>query len=185
MKRSLFAVAAVLALAASQPAVACRIYSPIDLQDVQYADVVLVGRISNYRIIRDEAFRRERLSRPNLSPEDRALYGGPTSLLTDYARFEVEVVEVLHGKAPKRLSVTWDNSTFGEPDQMPAGPFLMALRHPSSAGPPLRGPSATFFPNAEPELPRLLQAPCSSPFLFESASVEANTVRWLLDARKP
>lgn len=141
----------ILAFMASEPAHACRIYTGIVLGDVRYADVVLVGRISNNRIVRDTEFRRRMLSLPNLSGEMRRMYEDPTkTLLSDYARFDVEVDEVLVGKAPKNISVTWDNSTFGEPKGMPDGPFLIALRKPSSRTPPLRGPSATILPNREP-----------------------------------
>jgi hypothetical protein len=180
-----FAAAIVLALSASEPALACRTYSKIVLDDVRYADVVVVGRISGYRIVRDEAFRQEMLSNPNLSPEGRRMYEGRDSLLPDYARFEIQVDEVLFGSAPNRLSVTWDNSTFGEPEEMGVGPFLIALRRPSSTTPPLRGPSATILPNAEPDLYTVLQAPCSSPFLFENMSNEASIVRRIVRARQP
>lgn len=170
-------------LAFSEPALACRMFSPIVLEDVQYADVVLVGRISDYRIVRDEAFRQRMLSSPNLSSSDRERFEGPEPLLSDYARFQIEVEQVLVGHAENRLSVTWDNSTFGEPEDMPSGPFLIALRLPSSTSPPLRGPSATLFPNVEPGLFTLLQAPCSSPFLFEAGSDEAARVRQILASR--
>lgn len=52
MKRALFGLTMMVGLAISAPALACRIFSPIVLEDVQYADVVLVGRISDYQIIR-------------------------------------------------------------------------------------------------------------------------------------
>lgn len=184
-RRRWFAAAFVLAVAASQPAFACRMHSPIVLDDVRYADVVLVGRISGYQIVRDEAFRQRRLSDPNLAPDLRRIYEGRQSLLSDYARFEIHVDEVLFGNAPNRLSVTWDNSTFGEPEEMAAGPFLIALRQSSSTMPPLRGPSGTVLPNAEPNLYTVLQAPCSSPFLFESTSNEASIVRQIVAARHP
>jgi hypothetical protein len=169
----------VLAVAsASAPAHACRTRAPLDLADAKYADVVVIGRIANYRIVRDLEFRRQMLARPDLSAEDRRFYADPsTSLLPDYARFDVLVDDVLIGDAPDRLSVTWDNSTFGEPAEMPAGPFLIALRKPASAAPPLRGPSATIFPNREPGLLTVLQAPCAGPFIFESSSDEARAVR--------
>lgn len=184
MQRSWFCVAMMVGLAISEPALACRIFRPIVLEDVQYADVVLVGRISEYRVIRDEGFRQQMLSKPNLSSADRERYEGAESLLPDYARFQIEVEQVLVGHTQDRLSVTWDNSTFGEPEDMPAGPFLIALRLPSSTSPPLRGPSATFFPNAEPGLFTLLQAPCSSPFLFEAGSDEAARVRQILNSTR-
>jgi hypothetical protein len=105
------------------------------------------------------------------------------SLMSDYAAFEVQVDKVLLGKAPHRLSVTWDNSTFGEPKSMGAGPYLFALRRPSSPTPPLRGPSATILPNREPGSLTVLQAPCSSPFIFEGASRQAREIRQILGER--
>jgi hypothetical protein len=176
--------AALAFLLASQPAEACITYAPLDLKDVKYADVVLVGSVSNYRIIRDPKFRKKMLSNPKLPPNMRKLYKGQNSLLSDYARFDIEVHEVLAGKAPTKLSVTWDNSTFGEPEKIPPGPFLVALRKPSSKIPPLRGASATILPTPDPHSLTLLQAPCSSPLMFESRSGEARTIRRLL-ARRP
>lgn len=185
MKRLWFITTIMFCLAASQPALACISSSSIVLDDIQYADVVLVGRISNYHIVRDEAFRKMMLSNSKLSEDVRKIYEGRGSLLSDYARFEIQVEEVLVGSAPSRLSVTWDNSTFGEPEEIAPGQFLIALRKSSSTLPPLRGPSATVFANAEPGLFTLLQAPCSSPFLFENTSDEASEVRRILRARQP
>jgi hypothetical protein len=155
-----------------------------NLEDVNYADVVVVGRISNYRIVRDEAFRRRMLASPRLSAEMRRIYEDRRQrLLPDHARFDILVDEVLVGRAPRRLSVTWDNSTFGEPDRMPAGSYLVALRRPASPIPPLRGPSATIMPNPDPNSLTLLQAPCSSAFIYEIGTEQARNVRRILDAR--
>lgn len=183
MKRHWLIAAMLLGFAASEPARACRMHAGIDLKDVRYADLVLVGRIANYRIIRDEEFRRKMLSSPRLPADLRRIYESGESLLPDYARFDIEVDEVLVGRAPKRVSATWDNSTFGEPEKMNAGPFLIALRRPNSAMPPLRGPSATILPNREPHSLTVLQAPCASPFIFESGSDRARAVRQILNAR--
>lgn len=153
------------------------------LEDVKFADVVLVGRISNYTIVRDDAQRQRMLSLPNLPSDMRKLYEDPKqSLIWDYARFDVQVDEVLFGKSPRRLSVTWDNSTFGEPSALPGGPFLIALRGPTARIPPLRGPSATIQPPREPGRLTVLQAPCASPFIFESTSDNARTIRQILKA---
>ena len=60
-----------------------------NFEDVSYADVVVIGRISNYRIVRDEAFRRRMLASPGLSADMRRMYEDPRqSLMTDYARFD-------------------------------------------------------------------------------------------------
>jgi hypothetical protein len=185
--RSLFrliAVAATMA-AASGPARACIMFVPPTLADVSYADVVVIGQIKNYRIIRDEAFRKKRLASPNLSAKDRKFYENPkTGLLPDYARFEIQVEHVLVGQASGRLSAMWDNSTFGEPDQMVSGRYLIALRRPRSASPPLRGPSATILPSPDPSTLTVLQAPCSSAFIYGAESKEALAIRKILAAQR-
>lgn len=185
MHRFWFVAAILVCVSASQPALACRVRAHIDLSDVRYADVVLVGRISNYRIIRDQGFRNRMLNNPNLAPHMREIYEGQQSLLPDYAVFDIEVAEVVAGVASSRLSATWDNSTFGEPENMPSGPFLMALRNPSSPTPPLRAPSAAIFPTPDPTLPTLLQTPCAGPFLFEYDGEQAAEVRRILGVREP
>jgi len=174
-------LAAVLLLMGG-PALACRAHAPLNLGDVRFADAVVVGRISNYRIIRDEdARRRHEVARSRDlslgSPERSEEQGG---FLSDYARFDVAVDETLAGGARKTLSVTWDNSTYGEPEAMPPGPYLIALRHPGSRLPPLRGPSVTILPNRQEGLLTVLQAPCARAFVFQAASAEAADVRRIL-----
>lgn len=164
---------------------ACRAFVSPNFEDVSYADVVVIGRVNNYRIIRDDAFRKRMLATPNLSAEMRKTYEDPKQgLLSDYARFDIEVEQVLVGEASSKLSITWDNSTFGEPDQMAAGRYLIALRRPSSASPPLRGPSATILPSPDPNALTLLQAPCSRAFIFDAESGEAQIIRKILGARQ-
>jgi len=182
---SLWLVAAAASCAAVPSAAqACRVRAPPTLEDVRYADVVVMGRIANYRIVRDEAFRRRMLASPRLSPEERRRYRDPRQgFMSDYARFEILVDEALVGRAPRRLSVTWDNSTFGEPERLAPGPYLIALRRPASPRPPLRGPSATIGPNPDRNALTLLQAPCSNPFLYEAGSAQARTIRRLLGRR--
>lgn len=181
--RPLLAAAGVAAVALPAPASACRIYVRPVLEDVRLADVVVVGRIEHYRVVRDEAFRRRMLKSPRLSAELRSIYADPhKSLMPDYVRFDVRVEEVLLGRASRRLSVTWDNSTFGEPESMPPGPYLIALRRPTSPMPPLRGPSAAIMPAPDPRALTLLQAPCSSAFVYEAGSEEARRIRAILAA---
>ncbi|WP_343051943.1 hypothetical protein [Mycoplana rhizolycopersici] len=156
---------------------ACTMLARLDLDDVQYADVVVVGRVSGYHIVLDpiarERFKSLVAKHPGLWKSTKE----PSGFLTDYARFKIMVDEVLRGNAPHELSVTWDNSTFGEPESIPSGPFLVALRDPSAPIPPLRGPSATGVPNLEPGTLTVLQAPCSRAFLFEVDSQEAQLLR--------
>lgn len=45
--------------------------------------------------------------------------------IADYVSFEIVVDKLLKGKSPRKVSVTWDNSTFREPDAL-SGRHLMA-----------------------------------------------------------
>jgi hypothetical protein len=160
-------LAAVIFVVATAPADACIMEVDLDLNDITYADVVVVGRIENYEIVRDTAFRESKLAIPDLPEDLRKLYSDETQgLLGDYARFVVQVDEVLAGDVSERFSATWDNSTFGEPRTYSSESLIMAFRRPESPTPPLRGPSATILANPEPETLTVLQAPCAKPFIF-------------------
>lgn len=108
----------------------------IDLHDVEFADVVIIGRISSYEVVLDPVVRERHQKTLARFPDMRKTLGDITGFLTDYARFDVLVDEVLRGAAPENLTVSWDNSTFSEPKDMPPGPFLIALREPFSPLPP-------------------------------------------------
>lgn len=173
---------AVLGLALSTgAALACVVPAQMDFRDIFLADLVIVGEILTYEIV------------------DPSSDQGP---LFDYARFEVRVWEVLLSPPAKtqapatrtnpdrrhiwqrnRITVTWDNSTFGEPEALGGndkGSFLIALRHPTSALPPLRAGSAFIAPTPEPELYTVLQAPCAGAFIFEMDSLIAIALRQLI-----
>ncbi|MFB0611943.1 hypothetical protein [Aurantiacibacter poecillastricola] len=160
---------------------ACMMASERELSDIALADAVVIARLTDYEIVRDEAFRRAQLANPNLSDDLREIYSDPgQGLLSDYARFTLEVQDVLKGEPPARFAVTWDNSTFAEPETMAPGLYLVAVRDPAAPLPPLRGPSATILPNPEPATMTLLQAPCAPPFLFPLESAPLDEVRALL-----
>lgn len=167
-RRSFLAVVASLScLFVALPASACRAHASLELSDIQYASVVVVGRIQNYEIVQ--------------ATDERSKFWRARSkskkILSDYARFEVVVDEVLSGHPPQVIPVTWDNSTFGEPEAMKAVPYLIGLREPGSKAPPLRGPSATTLPTPEPESLTVLQAPCGQAFILETTSAEAQGIR--------
>lgn len=177
-------VAAILVLV-SVPANACMVAVEQDMNDLRYADVVVVGRIENYEIVRDMAFREKMLANPNLSEYLRKIYSDETQgLLGDYARFDVHVEEVLAGEVPERITATWDNSTFGEASSLSPNSLVIAFRRSASPMPPLRGPSATVLPNPDPKLLTVLQAPCSSAFIFNSSPEVIRQVKRIL-ATKP
>lgn len=155
------------------PAHACRAL-PQNPDYIRSADAVVIGRVSNYRLV--------------LDPEARANWARryapwkmPDGFISDYALFEVTVDEVLAGNPPRTFTMSWNNSTSQEPQAMAAGPFLIGLRRLGSPQPPLRDPSGMTDPPPREVLFTLLQEPCSSPFMFESASEEAAAARRLLE----
>lgn len=132
----------------------------LDLTEVQYADVVVIGRVVGYQPVveREKGF------------------------WNKYARFSIDVDEVLIGNPPKSISVTWDNSTFAMPKQMKPGPLVIALRNPRSDLPP-SGRATTEAPaNPETQPMTVLQSPCAPPFIFDASSKEAQDVRRLVKA---
>ncbi len=145
------AVAAVVTMVASQPALACRVTNELHLPDVKNADVVVVGRISEYEVIRDKGY---------------------------YARLTVRVEEALIGDVKQTFTARWDNSTFALPDEMGQGRFLIALRAPSPETSANATMPKIFHHN--PDLMTVLQSPCSPAFIFEIASDEARITRDIL-----
>ena len=142
---------------------------------------MVVGRVENYTMVLDpEARRRRQELLPRTSGKFREILEKQSSFLSDYARFDIVVEEILRGTASDRLTVTWDNSTFREPRNMSPGPYLIALRKAETPPPPMRGPTATILPTPEPASMTVLQAPCAPEFIFESTSGQAESVREIL-----
>jgi hypothetical protein len=104
--------------------------------------------------------------------------------LTDYARFDVVVNEVLLGEASTVLSVTWHNLTYGEPETMPAGPYLIAIRDPHS-DPAFTGTRVDgLVQSPDQRSPVVLQTICSEPFIFSVSSERARAIRDALRERE-
>jgi hypothetical protein len=159
-----FLVAATLAvtLANALPVQACVVAGQLNPDDIQRADVVVTGVISNYELILDQRAREQRRqwlrNSPNMPPRMRETLQNQTSFLSDYASFRITVRETLVGEAPRVLTVTWNNSTFGEPEVL-TGEYLIALSGDSN------GQYA------------VLQSPCDPAFIFESSSDLARDIR--------
>ncbi|HZG29028.1 MAG TPA: hypothetical protein VE079_11260 [Ensifer sp.] len=136
---------------------ACLMDRPLNLDDIKYADAVVIGTMKDYRLV------------PNRY----------------YARFQFLPNHVLKGEVGQEFGVAWANSTFGEPKTMPSGAYLIALKKPHPQLPPLRGASATFLPNPEPDLYTVLQAPCADAFMFKLDSKEAELVKQKLTVSRP
>jgi hypothetical protein len=168
MRAAVLAVVVLAGLTTGAPARACTEGAELVLGDVRYADTVVLGRIANYSVVARE--------------KDEDL--GP---IFEYSRFDVIVDEVLKGHAPPIITVTWENSTFAQPEKIgPPGKYLIALQSPGSAVElPLRALSATIMDLPQPDLSTVLQAPCSVPFIFEMGSKDAAALRWLLGHPNP
>jgi hypothetical protein len=166
------------------PAQACFSSPPINFDDVRNADVVVIGRIANYRIVRDQAARRDRrrmlANSPDMPADERRRMASQTEFLTDHARFDIRVEQTLVGRAGRVITVNWDNATFGEPRSMPSGPYLIALRHPISGMAPARGPGTAPEPIRDSRTLTILQMGCSAPFIIESGSEQADAIRAVL-----
>jgi hypothetical protein len=75
MKVHRFPAALALALmAASEPAQACMKFEKLNIDDIEYADVVVIGRISKYKIVLDPIARQDHqklLTDPKMPAERR------------------------------------------------------------------------------------------------------------------
>jgi len=133
----------------------------MDFHDILLADVVVSGTVHRYEIVDVGA-------------------KGP---LPNYARIELRVADVYKGEVGGRmLAITWDNSTFGEPEDFPRDKvFIFALRSSETPMLPLRGPSATVLPTPESDLMTILQAPCAGAFIFEQNGPVGRAIEMIFD----
>lgn len=145
---------------------ACGEYVDMVMTDIFNSDAIIVGEIIEY---------------DNGNTGD---IGAPSG----YARFRFTVHNVIFGSARDQIDenseivFTWDNSTFSEPAEMNMDLiYLIALRSATSPMLPLRGTSAAMFPTPEPDLFTVLQAPCSSPYIFDANSLTGEMLKLVFD----
>lgn len=147
-------------------AIACVEMAKMELSDAFNADAVVVGKVIDYEIV-------------------DVGYIGP---LPNYARIKVKISKVIAGDVSQKIdpdgsiTITWDNSTFGEPESFERKvPFLFVLRNPSSPLPPLRAGSGVILPTPEKERFTVLQAPCASALIFEADSPYSQILQQVLE----
>ena len=158
----------------SAPALACRDEPELRLGWLRRADLVVVGQVSNYRIVPDfndpiaARVRYDLLEKALVAtPEEREAIRRSMRSASDYAHIDVQVEEVLAGTVPERLQVTWDTSWFRLPDRLEPGSYLIALEAPGKgAVSPARARSWT-----------VLSPICEQSFLVRSESKEADAIR--------
>jgi hypothetical protein len=126
---------------------ACEMYRNFEIDQIEEAGVVAIGRISDYELVADPKYAELRKERMDTTS-------------TDYAEFVFNIDEVIGGNPPKKLQVRWHNSTFELPKSLSAAPVVIALYPP----PAYQNPSPYKY---RPAL-AILQEPCSSPFMLET-----------------
>jgi len=163
------------------PAHACFGPLGLDLNDVRHADLVLVGRVQNYRIVRDER-ERQAIRRLSEDPVHSHLFkrdlehvqrGDPMS--GDYAKFDILVHRQLSGKSPPVLTVTL-NDPFRKFGDIAGRTYVFALLSLSSNSAPGSRDLRLYLVNREPDLPTVIIVPCSATFMFEVASPEGQAL---------
>jgi hypothetical protein len=153
-------IAIAASVVSASPSLACITIAPFHIEDVRQADTVFVGRLVGYEVV----------------PFNMDTGRGGYALLT------VRPDTVLRGEASGTIQLYWRNSTFGLPENLEfPGQILIATVGADAPSLPLRGASATVYPNERPDIPAVLQAPCASPFLLEADRETVRDVRTLLD----
>lgn len=163
----IFTALLILGLLPVDPAAACIVAKSRDMQDIVHADQVVIGRIVNYRIIRNETFRRRLLGYENLSEQDRKFYTSPdTTLMSDFARFDIVPERIIKGPEKESFDVSWYNSTFGIPATLSDGRYLVALSDMKQTSSPDSESRNHVADNSDAAPASVWQAPCASAFII-------------------
>jgi hypothetical protein len=136
------------------PVFACEMEAPFDMNDAQYADVIVIGSIENYELVPFKKY-------PN----------------SKYARFDVRVDKVIKGRVSKTVPVSWNNSTFALPTFLQSGPFLIALDNPYLS-------NYTVYSNRDASNFTMVQRACSSAFMLNPTEEVVLLVRRILKGEK-
>lgn len=162
---------------------ACVVEASINLNDVRNADVVVVGRIANYQLVKPSSEEKHgNLAAPSRSVKTQDLLDSLSGSGTNYARFDILVDEVLRGPKAKTLKAVLSELTFSLPAHMPSGFFVIALHN---SAPPLDGSGATALSTVDPAYFSVLQQSCAGAFIFETNSGVTAHVRQILEQKSP
>jgi hypothetical protein len=154
---TLLFLATLAAAGVAEPAQACRITRPLELEPIRNADAVFTGRLIRYDLVSPQ--------RPQTFPQ--------------YALLTVRVDRVLKGRASGDVVLFWLNSTFGFPRRMAFTSVLVAAQHDDLAlwRP---SPSRDRLLARYPGLMSVLQQPCSVPFILRSTRTNVELVTTVL-----
>lgn len=135
-----------------------------DVMDIGYADVVLIGEVEEYKVLKGVGFLTINLERqmvPKGEEINRTFHYGHT------------------------IRASWPNSTFQLPEKMPKTRSIFALRRAGSAQPPLRGPSGYIPADPKDAEFTILQAPCAPPFIMPYSEMGSENIQEILDGGHP
>jgi hypothetical protein len=137
---------------------ACALVSTLNLDDVQYADIVVLGQISNYRVHLEQFDGSSTPSRIGL--------------------FDVRVLQTLKGEVPDGMLVALDDRGQGLSPKLTEGVHLIAMRVAKSGSP--RAPSSAWgelIPLSEAVSKfSVMNEPCEPAFILDARSTEAFAV---------
>ena len=163
----------------SGSAKACNPPPRFDVNDIESAELVVVGSIVNYQFVKDLKGRERLIQRVEGHPDiQKYLLENPDlGRKDDHARFEIKIDEVILGPPQKTISAVWFNSTFGIHETYPEGPFLIALH-----SLPASFQSPAIKSDLDPVPWNVLQAPCSQPFIISTGGPTEAEIRRILEA---
>jgi hypothetical protein len=160
-RRFLVAMAVGVSFCATQQALACLMAGGVHFEYLEFADVVVVGKIQNYRKVATYQTNSKTNERYEI----------------DHASFDIVIQETLRGNAGSRISVVWRNEGRLSPESLADGSKLIALIAPDSPGP---DPSEDVLPRVESDLMSVIEPICHRSFLVDVPSRDEQRVREIM-----
>lgn len=143
------------------PSFACQMPEPIDFNALKNAELIVVGKIENYKLIK-------------ISPPSDAL---PSHNGSFFMQFDVVVDKFLKGDSPRKITVKQDASATAQRSYLPYGSALLVLLKSSLY---VRdSPSNRYYHDNKSY--HILRDPCGPMPVFDNPSPEADAVRRVLN----
>lgn len=158
--KGVLALAFFLSLLGSSSVLACPTFKPLDPELIRQADLVIMGTVKDY-------------SPPTFQAD--------TQMGRTYGRFQVEVLEVLHGQAPQSFKAIWANFMFGYPRSLSTEPLLMAF---AKSGSLYADVDPAFVEHSDADSLVVLQDFCSKPFILAPTAPEVDQIRELIKSMR-
>ena len=175
------AALALVGTSASAPAFACMAPAPFVFEDAKWADVVVVGHITNLRFILNQKERLEVLSIPDLKPRVRQAFRDPARIASDFAIFDFVVDKHLTGTSSSKISISTQIYNVGRTTLTEKESFLVAFNRITAGRPSLDTVDTMSQPSGVGSL-KIFKPSCAEPFVFPSMSNEAGEIRRIFGA---